>query len=663
MFGIQVFEAGREPLRLDEVPANLISWLQDIGGWAAFGLVLWLLVGYSRMRAADKTRIPSWESKAILVLAWLSGAAYSLWAVLWLIARIRGGPLAVASAEELRYLAAQARLYPNMPPPPPPSSPWSWRSLALAAGGLFSLVAVCLPIVRNLSFMRLRRIWALTRLSFKESIRSRALYAFSALLVVFLFASWFIPYKPEAQVRTYVHVVFWVMGVLLLFTVAILASFSIPNDGKNQTIHTIVTKPVERFEILLGRFFGFILLMTLVLAVMTTLSLVYVLRGIDPAAAAESLKARDPLYGDLQFEDGRTGARDPRATSVGREWDYRSYISGGMEGIPRQVAVWDFASVPRGLAGRPWVRCEFGFDIYRTTKGRENRGVPCSFSFQMARFANRKEEYQRELEARTKAGRPEIDVKRELAREYGYFEVPFVEVSDYHTQFVDVPGELFDNTAAPAESRPASNAPPAPPLVVRVECKSKAQLVGMAKYDLYLRVDEPEGGSDRLQFALNFYKGAFGLWLRLCLLTGLAVALSCYLSGVITLLVAGALYTCGLATDFIRTVAYGTAPEGGPFLSILHMSRREVGVGSLPQDAASKKFAERSDELFRWLFRRFLDLIPDVDRYDLKSYVGEGFNVPWLQLFLSFGMAVGYVLPWIILGYYLIKWREVASTS
>jgi hypothetical protein len=619
MFGIQVFEAGREPMRLDEVPANLVSWLQDMGGWAAFGLVLWLLVGYTRMQAADKARVPFWESKAILILGSLSAFAYALWAILWLIARVRGGPLAVASAEELRYLAAQARLYPNMAPPPPPSSPWSLRSLALAAGGLFSLLAVCLPILRNLSFVRLRRIWALTRLSFKESIRSRVLYAFSALLIVFLFASWFIPYKPEAQ-------------------------------------------PVERFEILLGRFFGFILLMTLVLAVMTTLSLVYVLRGIDPAAAAESLKARDPLYGDLQFET-LAGARDPRATNVGREWDYRSYISGGLEGIPRQVAVWDFASVPRSLAGRDSVRCEFGFDIYRTTKGKENHGVPCTFSFQTASFANRKEEYQREFDALTKAGRPEAEVRRELARKYGYFEVPFVEVVDYHTQHVDVPGTLFDNALAPAETQPAPGSRPAPPLAVRVECESGAQLVGMAKYDLYFRTDEPEGGSDQLWFALNFYKGAFGLWLRLCLLTGLAVALSCYLSGVITFLVAGALYLCGFFTDFIRTVAYNVAPEGGPVLSFLHMTRREVGVGSLAPDAASKKAAVFFDEGFRWVFRRFLDLIPDVARYDLKSYVGEGFNVPWVQLFLSFGMAVGYVLPWIILGYYLIKWREVASTS
>ena len=48
------------------------------------------------------------------------------------------------------------------------------------------------------------------------------------------------------------------MNILLLFPAALLAAFSIPNDIKNQNIYTIVTKPVERFEIVLGRFLGYL---------------------------------------------------------------------------------------------------------------------------------------------------------------------------------------------------------------------------------------------------------------------------------------------------------------------------------------------------------------------------------------------------------------------
>src|SRR5207253_8446618 len=134
-----------------------------------------------------------------------------------------------------------------------------------------------------------------------------------ALLLVFLFASWFLPYKPEKQVRNYVSVVFFAMTILLILTARILAAFSIPADLRRQTIHTIVTKPVERFEIVLGRFLGYTLLMTAVLAVMTLLSLIYVARGVDEDARQESLRARVPVFGDLRIDNGK---------NVGREWAY-----------------------------------------------------------------------------------------------------------------------------------------------------------------------------------------------------------------------------------------------------------------------------------------------------------------------------------------------------
>lgn len=72
---------------------------------------------------------------------------------------------------------------------------------------------------------------------------------------------------------------------------------------------------------------------------------------------------------------------------MGREWEYRSYIAGpGMGGKGTATAVWSFPSPPASLSDREKVRAEFTFDIYRTTKGRENRGVACSFTFQTWRY-------------------------------------------------------------------------------------------------------------------------------------------------------------------------------------------------------------------------------------------------------------------------------------
>jgi hypothetical protein len=297
----------RDPTQLHDVPGGLLAWVQHGGGWAAFGVFLWLMLGYTRMRNVDRARIPGWLKSSFVVCVAVSLIAYVLSLGLSGIAHFTPNSRAV-----------QVLL-----------------DIGLTLGGGAALIAACLPFVANLPALRFRRIWALTRLTFKEAVRSRVLYAFSLLLLVFLFASWYIPHKPENQVRNYVWVVYFSMTILLLVAAVILTAFSIPKDIRQQTIHTIITKPVERFEILLGRFLGFTALMTLVLLIMTSISVIYVLRGVDPEAAAESLKAREPFYGELKYENTKN---EREGTNVGREWNYRSYITAARPN--QEYAVW-----------------------------------------------------------------------------------------------------------------------------------------------------------------------------------------------------------------------------------------------------------------------------------------------------------------------------------
>ncbi len=684
MFAVMALD--RDPMRIQDVPAQLFAWIQTAGGWAACGVVIWLLAGYIRMRAEDRARIAPWQKWVFM-----------------------GGLVLAVLGYVVAGIAAIAIHVPKTPPVTALIVQW----YGMTAGGLGGLVAACLPFALGISALRFRRIWALAKLSFKEAIRNRVLYGFSAMLLVLLFGTWFIPYKPEYQVRSYVGLVYWVMKILLLVTAVIVAAFSIPTDIRRQTIHTIVTKPVERFEIVLGRFLGFTALMTLVLIVMTSVSVVYVLRGVDPAAADESLKAREPFYGTLHFEN--TGDTQ-KGTNVGREWDYRSYITASAPNQEPQYAVWDFPNAPRSLADRDSVRCEFAFDIYRTTKGFENRGVSCKFEFQTPNFNDRsKDSYNADrgrwmgknnlfnqkdindwlegyrtrmtaqpnppsdlnerldkkrarLTAHNLGGDPlqyrlsDAEIDDELADEYGYYVVPAKDITDYHTQFIDVPAGLFRN--AFRVSSAASTPQDVPPVQARVSVtqQSSTQYVGMAKYDLYWRLDDPKGGHDVAAFAANFYKGAFGLWLRLCLVIGLAVALSTYLSGVISMLVAGMLYLGGSVMDYIQSVAFGTAAGGGPMEALFRLANRQVSLIPLEEGTAAT-LATSTDVVFRWFIRRVLDLIPDVNRYDLTSYVGEGFNIPLTQILLDCGAMGLYLLPWFIAAYYLLRWREIAGPT
>ena len=61
----------------------------------------------------------------------------------------------------------------------------------------------------------------------------------------------------------------------------------------------------------------------------------------------------------------------------------------------------------------------------------------------------------------------------------------------------------------------------------------------------------------------------------------------------------------------------------------------------------------------------FSELIPDINRFDLSKYIANGFDISWFDVLFvdSFIRLVGYLLPWIVLGYYLIKYREVANPT
>ena len=90
-----------------------------------------------------------------------------------------------------------------------------------------------------------------------------------------------------------------------------------------------------------------------------------------------------PLYGKLHF----VGTKSSRSgESVGREWSYRSYITGPtrrQKGVLRQYAIWDYPYIPAELADRKDpLLYEFAFDIFRLSKGEfEGTGVHCTFTF------------------------------------------------------------------------------------------------------------------------------------------------------------------------------------------------------------------------------------------------------------------------------------------
>jgi hypothetical protein len=55
-------------------------------------------------------------------------------------------------------------------------------------------------------------------------------------------------------------------------------------------------------------------------------------------------------------------------------------------------------------------------------------------------------------------------------------------------------------------------------------------------------------------------------------------------------------------------------------------------------------------------------LIPDFGSFDTTEYVANAFDVPWAESLLpSLATTVGYCLPWILVGYFALRVRELES--
>jgi len=110
----------------------------------------------------------------------------------------------------------------------------------------------------------MHRIWAIVENTFKESLRQRILMLliiFSVLvIVVSVFLEPFALGEAPKILRDFGIAAASLFGVLI---VIIIGSTLIHKDIEKRTIYTVITKPVKRSEIIIGKFLGLLLLIAI----------------------------------------------------------------------------------------------------------------------------------------------------------------------------------------------------------------------------------------------------------------------------------------------------------------------------------------------------------------------------------------------------------------
>ncbi len=218
-----------------------------------------------------------------------------------------------------------------------------------------------------------RRVLALAGLTLKEAMRRKALIVFVVFALLLMFGGWFLAdSNKRVDLQRTVHVTFMLTTIswLILPVVMFLSCWGIPEDIRVRSLHTVVTKPVRRVEIVMGRMLGFSFMSTIVLLLMAVVGYIWIQRQY-PTIVTEDGEKQDPLacrvpqYGTLYFLD-RSGVPQEKGINVGDPWLYRSFV----EGNSRARAVWLFSGVTPDRVGEN-LRLESRFEAFRTVKGSE----------------------------------------------------------------------------------------------------------------------------------------------------------------------------------------------------------------------------------------------------------------------------------------------------
>jgi hypothetical protein len=338
-----------------------------------------------------------------------------------------------------------------------------------------------------------------------------------------------------------------------------------------------------------------------------------------------ALVARVPIYGQLRFLD-RAGNPASKGVSVGKEWEYRSYI----EGRTLASAIWTF----QGLSERDYptgLPLALTLSVFRTYKGDIVTRV------------------QGIVIVRSTDPRNPVECEP----------IPF-ESEEFTTQQITVPlklrpvgqegiggGEidLFRDLVRDGE------------VEIIVRCDDRSQYFGMAQADLF--IEAPQAS-----FVWNFAKAYVTIWLQMVIVVCLSVMFSTFLSTPVAMLATVSAVLLGFFGTFVRDLRTGDAYGGGPveaFIRLVNqenvMSPLEFGTGEI-----GVQIVKFIDGALLLVMHSFSAVLPDFSGLGRASeYVAYNFNFYDQLLARQCLTTLVYVTAIAIVGYFLLRTRELAA--
>ena len=540
-----------------------------------------------------------------------------------------------------------------------------------------------------------RRTWAIARLSLQEAIRNRVLIAFFLFILVLLFAGLFLDVRNNNPARLYLSFVISTTNYLLLLMTVFLSTFSIPNDIKNRTIYTVVTKPVRAGELVLGRIIGFMGIGSVLLIAMGIVSYAFVYRGLmhTHEVVADSFQsAGEDVAKKVTLEKGETTdtfhhkhditidsngrgttnlvmGHTHEVTVTGKGKD-RKVTLGPAVGMLQAKApiygklqIYDRTGNPVEVGinvGDEWTYrsyIEGGFNTKSKavwtfsgiTKERYPEVLPLELNLQV--FRTYKGNIERGVLGEIVIKNPDTNAKVKQSGPIVFQSVEFQSdpkpISSKNLFPAGQAGgknlDLFDLVSADGQ------------IQVEIKCAEPSQYFGVAQADVYLR---PRDGI----FEFNFSKAYFSIWMQMLLVTCFGVMFSTFLSGPIALLATISAVVMGLCGQFIRAVATGAEQGGGPVESFIRLVTQQNQTTDLEGvNWLALVIMKGFDSTLMFFMYGLTYLLPDLTMFDSSQFVANGIDIYPAIMFQQMTLAAVYATCATIGAYYFLRSREIAG--
>lgn len=230
----------------------------------------------------------------------------------------------------------------------------------------------------------MRRIWAVAANTIRQALRMKVAVVFTVLLFVLVPVLGFSATGDETlkgRLQTFVSYSVSLMSFLLSLLTIIISVYTVSSDIEQRQIFTVITKPIRRYQFLLGKLLGVIVLDVMLLGLFS--AIIYSIAVYTPrfskASEAEIAQANNQFFTaraaltvpeeDVEEEVLETYDELKRRDELPTDMSYdeiiaeltkRAQLARRAAGVGQQL-VWEFENV-RPLAKSMFIR--FKYDIF-----------------------------------------------------------------------------------------------------------------------------------------------------------------------------------------------------------------------------------------------------------------------------------------------------------